>query len=50
MQIDIQDKNGKKIIMKIKGSLVGILLEIDENKCKDFIILQKREITLHENA
>ena len=38
VQTDILDKDSKKIIMKIRGLLIDILLEIDEDKCKDFII------------
>ena len=42
-QIDIPEKDGKKIIMKIMGSLVDILLEIDEDKHEDFIICYSKE-------
>ena len=38
MQTDVWDKDSEKIIMKIRGSLVGILLEIDKDKHEDFII------------
>ena len=42
-QIDIPEKDSKKIIMKIMGSLVDILLEIDEDKHEDFIICHSKE-------
>ena len=38
MQIDISDNNSKKIIIKIRDSLVDILLEIDKEKHRDFMI------------
>ena len=47
IQIDILDKNSEKIIMKIRGLLVGISLEIDENKYIDFIICCRKEKFLY---
>ena len=43
VQIDVLDKDSKKITMKIRESLVGILLEIDKDKHKDFIIYCRKE-------
>ena len=47
VQTDVPDKDGEKIIMKIRGSLVDILLEIDEEKYKDFIIYRGKEKLLY---
>ena len=46
-QTNILDKNEKKIIMKIRGHLVDILLEIDKKKHRDFIIYYSKEKLLH---
>ena len=31
---------GETVIMKVKGELVGILMEIDPNVCKDYIVYE----------
>ena len=43
MQIDILDKDNKKIIIKARDLLVDILLEIDEDKHDDFIICHSKD-------
>ena len=47
VQTDIIGKNGKKIITKIRGLLADILLEIDKDKHKDFVICQRKEKLLY---
>ena len=47
MQTDILDNDGKNIIMKIRGLLVDILLEIDEKKCRDFMIYNGKDKLLY---
>jgi len=47
VQTNILDKNSEKIIMKIRGSLADIPLEIDENKHKDFVIYHRKEKLLY---
>jgi hypothetical protein len=42
-QIDILDKNGEKIIAKIRYLLADILLDTDKDKHEDFIICYGKE-------
>ena len=46
-QANILDKDSEKIIVKIRGLLVDILLEIDKDKHKDFIICYGKEKLLY---
>ena len=47
VQTEVPDEDGEKIIMKIRGSLVDILLEIDEEKYRDFVIYRGKEKLLY---
>ena len=47
VQTNISDKNSEKIIIKIRGLLVDILLEIDKDKHEDFVICHRKEKLLY---
>ena len=46
-QASIPDKDSEKIIVKIRGLLVDILLKIDKDKHEDFIICYGKEKLLY---
>ena len=46
-QTNILNKDNNKIIMKIRDSLSGILLEIDKDKYEDFVICCRKEKLLY---
>jgi hypothetical protein len=47
VQADAPDNDSEKIIIKIKDSLVDILLEIDKDKHKDFVIYSRKDKLLY---